>query len=264
MKSFKELRALISIGSIGWKILFVISVLGFLFGLSPLFNPNIHLNLGNYVIMAGGAVLALFAVFHGKIFEMIRTSRAARIAFCVIAALAIVFVIISVVISVLMIKAVNDRPTQPAAIIVLGCRVHGENPSPMLLQRISAACRYLEEYPEAVAIASGGKGEDELISEAECIKRQLEKRGISSDRIILEENSTSTRENMAFSKAILEERGITGEIAIVSNEYHLRRAKTIAKKQGLDVKCCAARTVPIYLPPYWVREIFGNVYEFLF
>ena len=258
------MKTLINFGGIGWTILFIVSLLGFLFGLSPLFNPNIHLNLGNYVIMAGGAVLALFAVFHGKIFTLIKTNRAARAVFCVIAALAVVFIIISAVVSVLMIKAANDKPTDPAAIIVLGCRVHGESPSPMLMQRISAACRYLEEYPEAVAVASGGKGEDELISEAECIKRQLEKRGISSERIIIEDNSTNTRENMAFSKALLEERGISGEIAIVSNEYHLRRAKTIAKKQGLDVKCCAARTVPIYLPPYWVREIFGNVYEFLF
>lgn len=251
-------------GGIGWKALFIISVLGFLFGLSPLFNPNVHLNLGNYVIMAGGAVLALFAVFHGKIFALVKASRVARAVFCVIAALAAAFIILSAVISALMIKAANDRPTNPAAIIVLGCRVNGENPSAMLMQRISAACRYLEEYPEAVVIASGGKGTDELISEAECIRRQLEKRGISPERIILEENSTNTRENMAFSKKILEEKGITGEIAIVSNEYHLRRAKTIAKKQGLDVKCCAAGTVPIYLPPYWVREIFGNIYEFLF
>lgn len=258
------MRTLINFGGIGWTILFIVSVLGVLFGLSPLFNPNIHLNLGNYVIMAGGAVLALFAVFHGKIFTLIKTSRAARAAFCVIAALAIAFVIISAVVSAFMIKAANDKPTDPAAIIVLGCRVHGENPSPMLMQRISAACRYLEEYPEAVVVASGGKGEDELISEAECIKRQLEKRGISSERIIIEDNSTNTRENMAFSKALLEEKDILGEIAIVSNEYHLLRAKTIAKKQGLDVKCCAARTVPIYLPPYWVREIFGNVYEFFF
>lgn len=258
------MKTLINFGGIGWTILFIVSVLGFLFGLSPLFNPNIHLNLGNYVIMAGGAVLALFAVFHGKIFMLIKTSRAARAVFCVIAALAIVFVIISAIVSALMIKAANDKPTDPAAIIVLGCRVHGENPSPMLMQRISAACRYLEEYPESVVVASGGKGEDELISEAECIKRQLEKRGISSERIIIEDNSTNTRENMAFSKALLEEKGISGEIAIVSNEYHLLRAKTIAKKQGLDVKCCAARTVPIYLPPYWVREIFGNVYEFFF
>ena len=248
------MKALIHFGGIGWTILFIVSLLGFLFGLSPLFSPNIHLNLGNYVIMAGGAVLALFAVFHGKIFTLIKTSRAVRAVFCVIAALAVVFIIISAVVSALMIKAANDKPTDPAAIIILGCRVHGENPSPMLMQRISAACRYLEEYPEAVAVASGGKGEDELISEAECIKRQLEKRGISSERIIIEDNSTNTREK----------KGISGEIAIVSNEYHLRRAKTIAEKQGLDVKCCAARTVPIYLPPYWVREIFGNVYEFLF
>ncbi|MGN1304882.1 MAG: YdcF family protein [Oscillospiraceae bacterium] len=258
------MKELINMGGIGWKALFVISVLVFLFGLSPLFNPNVHLNFGNFVIMAVGAVLALFSVFHGKIFSLIRVSKAARIVFCVIIAAAIVFIIISAVVSALMIKAANDKPENLSAIIVLGCRVNGENPSAMLMQRISAACRYLEEYPEAVVIASGGKGGDELISEAECIRRQLEKRGISPERIILEEKSTSTRENMIFSKALLEEKGITGEIAIVTNEYHLLRAKTIAKKQGLDVKCCAARTVPIYLPPYWVREIFGNVYEFLF
>lgn len=170
------MKTLINFGGIGWTILFIVSVLGFLFGLSPLFNPNIHLNLGNYVIMAGGAVFALFAVFHGRIFALIKTSRAARAVFCVIAALAVAFVIISAVVSAFMIKAANDKPTDPAAIIVLGCRVHGENPSPMLMQRISAACRYLEEYPEAVVVASGGKGADELISEAECIKRQLEKR----------------------------------------------------------------------------------------
>lgn len=258
------MKKMINISCVGWTVLLIISAAVFLFGLFPLFNPNIHLNLGNYVIMAAGAALALFSVFHGKIFALIKTSTAARIVFCIVIAAAAVFIIISAVISALMIKSMNDRPTQPAAIIVLGCRVNGENPSPMLLQRISAACRYLEQFPDAVVVASGGKGEDELISEAECIRRQLEKRGISPERILLEERSTSTRENMAFSKALLEEKGITGEIAIVSNEYHLLRARTIAKKQGLDVKCCAAKTVPVYLPPYWVREIFGNIYEFLF
>lgn len=258
------MRVLTDIGGIGWKALFLIAVLGFLFGLSPVFNPSVHLNLGNYIIMAVCAVLALLAVFHSRIFALIKENKAARIIFCVIAAATAVFVIISAVISVMMIKAANDKPDSPSAVIVLGCRVNGENPSPMLMQRINAAYRCLEEFPEAVVIASGGKGADELISEAECIKRELERRGIAPERIILEENSTSTRENMLFSKKILEERGIKGEISIVSNEYHLLRARTIAKEQGLNVKCCAARTVRFYLPAYWVREIFGNVYEFLF
>lgn len=252
------------IGGIGWKALFVIAMLGFLFGLSPVFNPSVHLNLGNYVIMAACAVIALLAVFHSRFFELLKTSKAARIVFSVIAACAAVLFILAVVISAFMVKTANDKPERPAAIIVLGCRVNGDVPSPMLMQRINAAYNCLEQFPEAVVIASGGKGADELISEAECIKLELERRGISPDRIILEENSTSTRENMLFLKKILEERGISGEIAIVSNEYHLLRAKTIAKKQGLDVKCCAARTVRFYLPAYWVREIFGNVYEFLF
>ncbi|MGN0554215.1 MAG: YdcF family protein [Oscillospiraceae bacterium] len=255
---------MLGLDGIGWKVLFILSILGFLFGLSPVFNPSVHLNLGNYVIMAACAVLALLAVFHSRLFELLKTNKAARVVFSVIAACAAVLFILAVVISVFMVKAANDKPQDPAAIIVLGCRVNGDVPSAMLMQRINAAYKCLEQFPEAVVIASGGKGADELVSEAECIRRELERRGIAPERIILEENSTSTRENMMFSRQILEEKGISGEIAIVSNEYHLRRAKTIAKEQGMDVKCCAARTVRFYLPAYWVREILGNVYEFLF
>lgn len=244
-----------------WGLLAVISAAGFLYGISPIFNPSVHFNLGYFVIMFCCAAFGCFAIFHKGIFSLVKSNAAVRTVFCIIVGLAVIFVIATAVISALMIKSANDKPNDPQAIIILGCRVNGDVPSAMLMQRINAAYKYLEKFPNAVAIASGGQGNDENFSEAECIRLYLEKKGISSDRIIIEDNSTSTRENMLFSRQILDEMGISGEIAIVSNEYHLLRARTIAKRQGLDVKCCAARTVPIYLPPYWVREIFGNVYE---
>lgn len=246
-----------------WGLLAVISAAGFLCGLSPIFNPSVHFNLGYCVIMLVCAVSGIFAIFHKSIFSLVKSNTTVRTIFCIIVGLAVIFVAAAAVISALMIKSANDKPKAPQAIIILGCRVNGDVPSAMLMQRINAAYSYLEKFPNAVAIASGGQGSDENTSEAECIRVYLEKKGISSDRIIIEDNSTSTRENMLFSRQILEEMGISGEIAIVSNEYHLLRARTIAKKNGLDVKCCAARTVPIYLPPYWVREIFGNIYEWV-
>lgn len=249
--------------NIMWGLLTVISAAGFLYGISPLFNPSIHFNLGYFVIMVCFAAAGVFSIFHKWIFFLVKSNAVVRTMFCVVVGAAAIFLIAAVVISAVMLRAVNDKPDDPQAIIILGCRVNGDVPSAMLMQRINAAYNYLEKFPDTVAIASGGQGSDENISEAECIKLYLEKKGISPDRIILEEKSTSTRENMLFSRQIFEENGISGQVAIVSNEYHILRARTIAKKQGLDVKCCAAKTVPIYLPPYWVREIFGNVYEWI-
>lgn len=226
------------------------------------------MSLGNYTIVAFCAAVGVFAAFHKKLFRFLAVHKAARTAAAIILTIAAVLIILAVIISVFMAKAIKDTPADPSVIIILGCRVNGTSPSPMLMQRIDAAYKCLEAHPNTVAIASGGQGADEDISEAECIKRALAERGIDESRIFLEDKSTSTRENMAFSKNIIEELEENGhelsEIAVVSNEYHLMRTRKIAKKQGLDVKCVPAQTVRFYLPANWIREIFGNAYETVF
>ncbi len=172
------------------------------------------------------------------------------------------------VVSVFMIKAASDEPQNPKALIVLGCRVKNIDgrvvPSLMLQKRVNAAYDYLVKYPDAVCIVSGGQGSDEPVSEAECMFNILTEKGISPDRIFKEDKSTSTFENIKFSKSIIDKAGIQGEIAVVSNEFHLCRAVRIAKEQGLEVKAVSAPTAIYLLPTYWLRDCLGVIYEYVF
>ena len=92
--------------------------------------------------------------------------------------------------------------------IVLGCGVNGDRPSLMLTERLDAAYDYLNTHEEVVCILSGGQGKGENISEAECMYRSLTEKGIARDRLYKEDRSTSTRENLLYSKKIIEEKNL--------------------------------------------------------
>lgn len=236
---------------------------GFLIFLAPVTAGII--NIGNAAGMTVCAAFVLVSLFFGRISSLITKSRALRIIAAIILCIFAALAVLAAVISVLMAKAAGSYPTAESSgtIIVLGCRVRGDTPSLMLRQRIITACEYMKENPKSVCIASGGQGADELISEAECIRQILIENGIDGDRIILEERSTSTDENLRFSIEKMEEYGISGSAAIITNEFHQLRAKLIAKKYGLEVSAVSAETSLILLPTYWFREWFGVVYEIL-
>ena len=95
------------------------------------------------------------------------------------------------------VKAANDKPeSKNTTLIILGCKVKDGQPSQMLKRRLDTAYDYLIENPDVKVIVSGGKGTDEIISEAQCMHDYLTKKGISENRIIIESASTSTRENI--------------------------------------------------------------------
>lgn len=143
-------------------------------------------------------------------------------------------------------------------VIVLGAGVNGTQPSLILSERISRAEIYLREHPDAIAILSGGKGSGEHISEAQCMFNSLTAKGIAPERLWLEDRSTSTRENLRFSMALIE--GRTGSrptrAAIISNEFHLYRAGLFAEEQDLQMVGIPARTTWFSLRAnYFLREI---------
>ena len=117
-------------------------------------------------------------------------------------------------------------------IIILGARVKGTVPSLSLKYRIEAASSYLKENHETAVIVSGGQGPGEDISEAEAMKRELLDRGISDERILLEDRSTSTKENIRFSKELLPPGA--DSVHVVTNDYHIYRAVQIARSEGLE------------------------------
>lgn len=146
-------------------------------------------------------------------------------------------------------------------IIVLGCRVRGDEPSLSLIKRVDAAYKFLLFNPESVAILSGGQGKDENISEAQCMQQFLYTRGISKDRLILEDRSTSTDENIRFSLQIIETLDLDRNVAIATSEYHQKRAANICEKYGLNGTPVSSKTKWTLLPTFLLRELFAEIKE---
>lgn len=153
-----------------------------------------------------------------------------------------------------------DNDALPAeAAIVLGAGVNGETPSLILQSRIQRAAEYLTKHPDTVAILSGGQGGGERISEAECMRRELVKRGIPEERLVLEDRSTSTAENFSYSKELLENMGLTDTtVAVITSDFHCFRAYLIAQRAGLSVMDIPAKSPYALLNAnYYIREAFA-------
>lgn len=144
-------------------------------------------------------------------------------------------------------------------LIVLGCSVKWDKPSLSLIKRVDAAYLFLLSNPESVAILSGGQGRDEAISEAECMYNMLVYKGISKDRLFIEDKSTTTNQNIKYSIKILKQNHLTNEVAIATSEYHQLRAGMIAKHYGLIPYAQPSKTKPSILPTFLLREVFAII-----
>ncbi len=181
---------------------------------------------------------------------------------CIIIAMGIIYVSI---LSVLMYKAQENNPEKPNVIVVLGCKVNGEKPSRMLRRRLDAAYEALEKHSDILCIVSGGQGSNEKISEAQAMKNYLVEKGIEESRIIMEDKSTSTYENIKFSLDILDAMEMSHDMTLVTDGFHQYRASLIAKDQGINnITAYSAYTEPRYLFTYWVREWLGLTHFFVF
>ena len=129
-------------------------------------------------------------------------------------------------------------------ILVLGAKVREDGPSLSLMDRIRAAYDYLQAHPDVIAIASGGQGADEPMSEAQSIREHLIAMGIEEERVWLEDRSASTWANLNYSLDLIEEKtGVRPEsLGIVSSEYHMLRAHMMGKDCGIDVVGIPANT----------------------
>lgn len=126
-------------------------------------------------------------------------------------------------------------------VIVLGAKVKpGGVPSLSLKNRLEEAVKYLNKYPHVKVIVSGGQGADEDRTEASVMLKYLQDNGIDTNRILVEDQSTSTYENLLFSKELLPTG--TKRITIVSNDFHLKRAKYLAESLDFEVDVVAAET----------------------
>ncbi|MDD6077290.1 MAG: YdcF family protein [Clostridiales bacterium] len=209
-----------------------------------------------------GYLLWLLAVL---IFAFPRLSKTWRI---VLAALLVLGAAVFAVFEAPVISnAKTDADPQSDYLIVLGAGVNGSAPSLSMVNRLEAALDYLEAYPDAVAIVSGGQGAGEDVTEASAMHDWLVAHGMPESRIVQEDQSTSTRENLENSFAIIRSRGgdPAGGVAVVSSEYHLYRAKQMARALGAKPLGVAAETtLPTMRANYFIREAFAAAYMQVF
>lgn len=244
----------------------VITIILFLCFLAPLLLGGIF-NLGNATGILLSMIFLLYMVFMPRIHAWIKKkceNRKIKIALAGVIVFMMLVTGIAGVETACIVNAATKAPAENATAVVLGCRVYGERPSLSLVERLEAAYTYLEENPEAVCIVSGGKGDSENISEAECMYRWLVDKGIDGSRIYKEENSTSTDENITFSKEIIEEYGLNENIAIVTSEYHTYRAGKIAEENGLSFGTVPGKTAVWLFPTFYVRELYAILAEWVF
>lgn len=153
-------------------------------------------------------------------------------------------------------------------IIILGARVRGTQMSNNLLTRVETASKYLEQNPTTKVITSGGQGKGEDISEGRAMAQYLVQHGIPRNRIIIEETSKNSDENIKNSLGIISERegGNLSDrsIVVVSNDFHMFRATRLIRKQsGSLVKGLPSKTIWYTIPNNYVREMFAIV-KYLF
>ena len=147
-------------------------------------------------------------------------------------------------------------------VIVLGAQVREDGPSVVLKYRLDAAIEYLNENLDTICIVSGGQGYNEPCSEAESMADYLIENGIEESRVILEDKSKNTVENIRNSKLLIKQ--ANAKVGIVTNNFHVFRAVKIAEKLGLENVCgIAAKSNTLYLPNNMLREYGGILKDWM-
>ena len=165
-------------------------------------------------------------------------------------------VILFIGVELIIFSGFGAKPTRDAKYcIILGAQWKKSGPSAVLKFRLDTAAKYLKEHPDTTAIVSGGQGSNEIISEAQGMKEYLCRLGIPEERILMEDRSTSTAENLLFSARLMENKD--DATVIVTNDFHLFRALQLAKKQGYRAEGLSAGSVLYMLPNNLLREFLG-------
>lgn len=199
-----------------------------------------------------GVVCIVSSIFSHKIIN-IWSSLHIGIRGSIIGVVSISAVIVAVILGIIIKNGVN-KPEQGADyIIVLGGQVRGTVPSLNLAKRLDKAYEYLQNSPETKVIVSGGQGTGEDITEAEAMNTYLINKGIAKERIIMEDKSVNTHENIKFSKKLMNKK--EPQIVIVTSSFHVYRGIRIAKKQGLNNVEGLGSTIRWYtVPNLYLRE----------
>lgn len=151
-------------------------------------------------------------------------------------------------------------------IIILGCMIKkDETLTPLLKSRVDRAIEFSKLQKEntkkdIIFVPSGGKGSNEIISEAEAMKNYLLKQGIDKDRIIIENKSTNTFENINYSYKLIHAKNPNAQIAFSTTNYHVFRAGVIATNSNINIEGIGSKTKAYFWINAFIREFIATIY----
>lgn len=166
------------------------------------------------------------------------------------------------------VRAANHIPTYDKDfIIILGSKINEDGTlTPLLKGRVDKAIafgkvQYETTKKKIIYIPSGGKGSDEVTSEAKAIEKYLLENDIKKDQIIIEDKSTSTKENMKFSKEKIDKVNKDARISFSTTNYHVFRSGVIASNEGIDCEGMGSKTKWYFYTNALIREFIANLMQ---
>lgn len=202
-------------------------------------------------IGCGGEFLMLFYRDRHPLCKLV--SRIGRVLF-------VLFVLSFVAVQYLIVAGMQkDAAADHAdAVLVLGARVYESGkPSATLIERMDVAANFLETHPDAIAVLCGGQGSNEPFPEAEAMRRYLSARGISESRLLMDDLSSNTIQNIRNAKVLLDARFPgTYQTAVISSDFHLARARRLMRHAELDTAAIPAKT------PYLLQRLSLHLREY--
>lgn len=192
-------------------------------------NITTNFNLGNLLQLIFGGSILTYGIFYKTLKE--KCPKWIKLIYWFGISFFVIFTI-----SIITYGSFDNVTYKEDAVIILGAGIRGQEPGALLKGRLDSALEYKKKNPDVIFVLSGGQGSDEQISEADAMARYLLERGVYPKDIIIEDKSTSTRENFQFSKELLDKfyEGKEYKTAYITNEFHIYRAGVYAKLSGFE------------------------------
>lgn len=156
--------------------------------------------------------------------------------------------------------APENEELEPDYALLLGCALEDGQATKELVRRCQTALEWLEETPEGLLVVSGGDPGSQGVTEAAVMAAWLRNHGADVSRIVLESRASDTRENLLFSKTLVQgmERE-TDTVLIITSEYHQTRAQFLAERNGQQAVGLSCRTPLLDHLEAAVREVYSFV-----
>ena len=203
------------------------------------------------IIIGAGEIATIYILLTGTRFETINVaSQIISVSVLYLSVSFLIFMFYSLFLMII------PRRSNFDYIIIHGAGlIDGSKVSKLLADRIDKAIEvYRKDPTPTIVIPSGGRGDDELIPEAAAMAAYLREKGIPEDRIIMEDRSATTMENLKFSKKIIDEREGGKYTALVTSNYHVYRALRYCRKIGLECTGIGSHVAMYYWPSALIRE----------